>query len=276
MNAKALTLPCWLLALSVALTARAEEASAPQPDYTITGNATVTSDYMFRGISQSWGDPAVQGGGDLALRNGFAAGFCASSISENSYPGGLMELDVYASYGANFNDDWSWRAGLYGYVYPGGSLDNAKPSLPSRSFNTLEANAALTWKWLTLKYSYSLTDYFAIDTGQGYDGDSKGTQYVQLDAAIPLDEQWSLALHVARTDIPARLVTPPANGATNPGYSDFGATLKWQFATHWNTNLGVTYASNGAFYRNTASLRNANDTLDVGGTRAFVMLQATF
>jgi uncharacterized protein (TIGR02001 family) len=275
MCAKTIALPCLLLALSVALTARAAEA-APQPECTITGNIAVTSDYMFRGISQTWGDPAVQGGGDLALRNGFAAGFWASSISENSYPGGLMELDLYASYGANFNDDWSWRAGLYGYVYPGGNLDHAKPPLPSRSFSTLEANAALTWKWLTLKYNYALTDYFAIDTGLGYDGDSKGTQYIQLDAAIPLDEQWSLALHAAHTDIPARLVAPLANGASNPGYSDFGATLKWQFATQWNASLGVTCANNGAFYRNTASLRNANDTLDVGGTRGFVMLQATF
>lgn len=276
MNAKSRTLPCSLLTLSVALTARAEDASPPQPDNAITGNAAVASDYMFRGISQTWGGPAVQGGGDVALKNGIAAGFWASSVSENSYPGALMELDLYASYGADFNDGWSWRAGLYGYVYPGGNLDDAKPPLPSRSFSTLEANAALSWKWLTLKYSYSLTDYFAIDTGQGYDGDSKGTQYVQLDAVIPLSGQWSLALHAARTDIPARLVTPLVNGASNPSYSDFGATLKWQFATPWNASLGVTQATNGAFYRNTASLRNTGDTLDVGGTRGFVMLQATF
>ncbi len=208
MNNKYTFAPLGLVALCLALTARADEVAAPQPDYTITGNAAIVSDYMFRGISQTWGNPAVQGGGDLTMKNGFAAGFWASSISQNSYPGGLMELDLYASYGANFNDDWSWRAGLYGYVYPGGNLDEAKPPLPSRSFNTLEANASLTWKWLTLKYNYSLTDYFAIDTEQGYRGDSKGTQYIQLDAAIPLSDRWSLALHAAHTDIPASLVTP--------------------------------------------------------------------
>ena len=266
-----------ILALLVATGSQAQDAPAPAetPDYTITGNAAIVSDYMFRGISQTWGDPAVQGGGDLTLKNGFAAGFWASSISENSYPGGLMELDLYASYGANFNDDWSWRAGLYGYVYPGGNLDNAKPPLPSRSFNTLEANAALAWKCLTLRYNYSLADYFAIDTEQGYDGDSKGTQYLQLDAAIALGDVWSIALHAAHTDIPTKLVTPLANRASNPSYSDFGATLKWQFATHWNASLGITYANNDAVYGNTASFRNVNDTRDVGGTRGFAMLQAT-
>jgi uncharacterized protein (TIGR02001 family) len=264
-----------LLALAVSAGARAQDAPAvATPPYTVTGNVAVTSDYMFRGLTQTWGGPAVQGGGDLSMANGFAAGFWASSISDKSYPGAALELDLYASFGTAFNDDWSWRAGIYGYVYPNGNLDDV--GLPSRSFNTVEANAALTWKWLTLKYNYSLTDYFAIDTEQGYDGDSKGTQYIQLDAAIPFNDQWSLALHAAHTDIPTKLVTPLANGANNPSYSDFGATLKWQFATHWNTSLGVTYATNHDFYGNTASFTNASDTRDVGGTRGLLMLQGTF
>jgi uncharacterized protein (TIGR02001 family) len=264
-----------LLALAVSAGARAQYAPAvATPPYTVTGNVAVTSDYMFRGLTQTWGGPAVQGGGDLSMANGFAAGFWASSISDKSYPGAALELDLYASFGTAFNDDWSWRAGIYGYVYPNGNLDDV--GLPSRSFNTVEANAALTWKWLTLKYNYSLTDYFAIDTEQGYDGDSKGTQYIQLDAAIPFNDQWSLALHAAHTDIPTKLVTPLANGANNPSYSDFGATLKWQFATHWNTSLGVTYATNHDFYGNTASFTNASDTRDVGGTRGLLMLQGTF
>jgi uncharacterized protein (TIGR02001 family) len=264
-----------LLALAASASAQAQDAPAAATlPYAFTGNVAVTSDYMFRGLTQTWGGPAVQGGGDLSMANGFAAGFWASSISDKSYPGAALELDLYASFGTAFNDDWSWRAGIYGYVYPDGNLDDV--GLPSRSFNTVEANAALTWKWLTLKYNYSLTDYFAIDTEQGYDGDSKGTEYIQLDAAIPFNDQWSLALHAAHTDIPAKLVTPLANGANNPSYSDFGATLKWQFATHWNTSLGATYATNHDFYGNTASFTDASDTRDVGGTRGFLMLQGTF
>ncbi len=264
-----------LVALAVIAGVRAQDApAADTPPYTVTGNFAVTSDYMFRGLTQTWGGPAVQGGGDLTMTSGFAAGFWASSISDKSYPGAALELDLYASFGTAFNDDWSWRAGLYGYVYPNGNLDDV--GLPSRSFDTLEANAALTWKWLTLKYNYSLTDYFGIDTEQGYDGDSKGTGYLQLDAAIPFSDQWSLALHAAHTDIPTKLVAPLANGANNPSYSDFGATLKWQFATHWNTSFGVTYATNHDFYGNAASFADASDTRDVGGTRGFVMLQGTF
>jgi uncharacterized protein (TIGR02001 family) len=263
-----------LATLPVAGTALAQAAN--DGAHSISGNAALVSDYVFRGLTQTWGRPAVQGGADLTMKNGFAAGFWASSISERSYPGGALELDLYASYGTSFNDDWSWRAGLYAYVYPGANLDQATPALSARSFNTVEANAALTWKWITLKYSRSLSDYFAIDTEQGYRGDSKGTGYLQLDAAIPLAEALSLALHAAHTDIPTRFAIFPANGANDPSYDDFGATLKYQMATHWSASVGVTLADNHKFYAQTVSFLDAGNSRDVGGTRSFVMLQSTF
>ena len=261
-----------IVMLPVAGTALADAAN--DADYAVAGNAALTNDYMFRGLTQTWGGPAIQGGADFSMKNGLAAGFWASSISEKSYPGASLELDVYASYGLQINDDWSWRAGLYSYLYPNGNLDDA--GLPSRSFNTLEANASLTWKWLTLKYSDSLTDYFGIDTEQGYRGDSKGTGYLELNAAIPLDDRWSLALHAGHTHVSTRLAQPLANGADDPDYDDAGATLKYQFAQRWSASLGATYADNCAFYGRTVSFTNASDTKNVGGTRGFVMLQATF
>lgn len=242
--------------------------------YTATGNIAVTSDYVFRGLTQTWQGIAVQGGGELALRDGFAFGFWGSSISDKTYPGAALELDLYASYGAAINDNWSWRAGLYSYWYPQGNLHDV--GLASRSFNTLEANGALTWKWLTLKYSHALTDYFGIDTEQGYRSDSKGTGYLQLDAAIPLNPLWSLALHAAHTDVSTELAVPFANGAKTPDYFDFGATVKYQFATHWSASLGATYADDKAFYGRTTSFENPNDIRNVGGSRGFVMLQGTF
>lgn len=244
------------------------------PASPVTGNVAVTSDYMFRGLTQTWGRPAIQGGADYANPNGFAAGFWGSSISERSYPGGAMELDLYASYGRAISSDWSWRAGLYAYVYPGANLDHA--GLASRSFNTAEANVALSWKQFTLKYNRALTDYFGVDTEQGYRGDSKGTGYLQLDAAFPLSDAWSLALHAGHTRYTTTLVTPLANGARDPGYSDVGATLKYLVATHWSLSAGLTYATNADFYRRTSSFIDASDTRNVGASRGFVMLQGSF
>jgi uncharacterized protein (TIGR02001 family) len=270
MKLRSLAAAAAFLSLGCVAVVHADDAPASP----VTGNVAVTSDYMFRGLTQTWGRPAIQGGADYANPNGFAAGFWGSSISERSYPGGAMELDLYASYGQAINSDWSWRAGIYGYVYPGANLDQA--GLPSRSLNTVEANAALTWKQFTLKYNHSLTDYFGVDTEQGYRGDSKGTGYLQLDATFPLNDAWSLALHAGHTHYTTTLVTPLANGARDPGYSDFGATLKYQVATHWSLSAGLTYATNADFYRRTSSFLDASDTRNVGGSRGFVMLQGSY
>ena len=261
-------------AIMVILAGTAAARADNAPCSPLTGNVAVTSDYMFRGLTQTWGRPAIQGGADYANPDGFAAGFWGSSISERSYPGGAMELDLYASYGQSINSDWSWRAGLYGYVYPDANLDQA--GLASRSLNTLEANAALSWKQLTLKYNHALTDYFGVDTEQGYTGASNGTDYLQLDGTIPLGDRWSLALHAGHTHYTTTLVAPLANGARNPAYSDVGATLKARLIGHWSLSGGVTYASNADFYRRTSSFLNASDTRNVGGTRGFVMLQGSF
>ena len=262
------------LAIATLAAALVPGLASGMPASNITGNVALTSDYLFRGLTQSWGRPAIQGGGDYTDPNGFAAGFWGSSISERSYPGGALELDLYAGYGRTINSDWSWRAGLYAYVYPGANLDQA--GLASRSLNTIEANVALSWKQFTLKYNRALTDYFGVDTEQGYRGDSRGTGYLQLDATLPLNDAWSLALHAGHTHYTTILATSLANGARDPSYSDIGATLKYLVAAHWSLSAGLTYATNANFYRRTSSFLDASDTRNVGGSRGFVMLQGSF
>lgn len=257
-----------LLALSGAAHAQASDTLQ-----VTNANLAWVSDYVFRGMTQSWGAPALQGGADLALADGLVVGTWASSISRDSYPGAALELDLHADYGGALGADGAWRAGLYAYLYPHGNLDRA--GLPARRFDTLEANASLSWRWLTLKYSQALTDYFGIDTEQGYRGDSKGSRYLQLDAAVPIHTRWSLALHAGHTRISTRLAAPLPSGATNPDYSDFGVTLRCQLAPHWSASLGLGHATTALFYDHTASFLHAAETRDVGGTRAFVQVQGT-
>lgn len=259
-----------LAAALVAASARADDT----PSTTVTGNVELTSDYVFRGLTQNWGRPAVQGGADLATAGGLAAGTWMSSVSGHSYPGGSVEWDIYASYGRSIDADWSWRAGLYGYFYPGANLDHA--GLPARSLDTGEANVALDWKLWTLKYSYALTDYFGADREQGYRGNSTGTSYLMLEGAWPLDPQWSLTLHLGYTFYSTGLAALNADGAGDPSYADVGMGAKYAINPHWTVLGVVTHATNSRFYRHTVSLQNATDTLDVGGTRGLVMLQGSF
>jgi len=89
-----------------------------------SANVAVTTDYVFRGISQSDGAPAIQGGVDYAHQSGFAAGVWASSVDDTVGDAGL-EIDLYASFSATV-DEFGYSVGFINYRYPGGDTGTSK------------------------------------------------------------------------------------------------------------------------------------------------------
>ena len=78
--------------------AMAEEESP----HSLSANVTLTSDYIFRGISQTGGDPAIQGGLDYSHKSGFYLGTWASNVGWiedfQGYESGNMEIDLYGGF----------------------------------------------------------------------------------------------------------------------------------------------------------------------------------
>src|SRR5688500_12492758 len=72
----------------------AQDAEEAAPEFNVSGNVALTSDYRFRGVSLSGGDIALQGGIDLTHTSGFYVGTWASSL-QGGTPYGEVELDVY-------------------------------------------------------------------------------------------------------------------------------------------------------------------------------------
>ena len=65
------------------------------PAITISGSATLTSDYRFRGVSQSDEGMAVQGGFTISHESGLYAGTWGSNLAGwGTFGGANMELDV--------------------------------------------------------------------------------------------------------------------------------------------------------------------------------------
>jgi len=170
-----------LLTLTAAAgSVRAADAAAPA--FTTTGNLALTSDYVFRGISQTGGKLAIQGGFDLTKTpvNGLTAGVWASSLTSGT------EVDLYANYGFKIGAvDVS--VGYIDYTYTAAN-------------NGGEANIAATYAGLTLKasrgvsgtlseyyyeanYSYDIAAVKGLNLGLHYGSDKASSKY---DYAIAL------------------------------------------------------------------------------------------
>lgn len=105
----------------------AGEADAPK-EITVTGNVALTTDYRFRGVSLSGGDPAIQGGITVTHKSGVYVSTWSSSIKGGSVYG-EQELDLIGGWSGEVTPGLTLDAGLLYYVYPGNDkhfLDGTK------------------------------------------------------------------------------------------------------------------------------------------------------
>jgi uncharacterized protein (TIGR02001 family) len=102
------------LALATIATPAFAQEEAPEP-FTITGGATVVSDYRFRGFSQSNEEAAIQGTFTIAHESGLYLGTWGSSIG---FANGT-EIDVYAGYATEITSGVTADIGATLYLYPG-------------------------------------------------------------------------------------------------------------------------------------------------------------
>lgn len=84
----------------------------------ISANASVVSEYRFRGVDLSGGDIAIQGGIDFGHDSGFYVGTWGSSIDETTVGYGHTELDLYGGWSGDLSDAVSVDVGVIAYLYP--------------------------------------------------------------------------------------------------------------------------------------------------------------
>ncbi|MDP5239190.1 TorF family putative porin [Uliginosibacterium sp. 31-16] len=250
-----------LSALSALPALAADEA--PASPHTFTGNMTVASEYIYRGIAQTNRKPAIQGGVDYSHSSGVYVGAWASNISwlSDAQVAGVsapVEIDTYGGYKHAFGDV-TLDVGVLKYNYPG--------TYPAGFVNpdTLEGYLGVSYKFASFKYSRSFSNLFGAQSVQE-DGSTKktdGSQYFDLSANPELGAGFTLNLHAGRQQV--------AN-FPNASYNDYKAGVTYDLKG-WA--VGVAYvtttakASTGDFYRSALNR-------DLGADRIVVSLGKTF
>jgi uncharacterized protein (TIGR02001 family) len=173
-------------ALVGALSSAASYAEDAKSPYTFTGNVSVATQYIFRGLSQTNREPAIQGGLDFSHESGFYLGNWNSNISwlrdSNAYASSSIEMDFYGGWKTTFMDDFTFDVGTLYYAYPGNINRDFLGGQCCASANTWEAYFAVGWKWITFKNSFSLmSNTFGVRN-------SAGTWYGDLTAAYPIED----------------------------------------------------------------------------------------
>jgi len=151
----------------------------------IEANVALSTDYIFRGFSQTGNDPAISGGFDYSFDNGFYAGIWASNVDfgpaqdddENLLSDNTTstEIDVYGGYAVEVSEGVELDFGYIYFVYPG----------DSGSLNYSEFTAGISFNDLGFGLIYS-PDYFGSD---------EDAIIFNVDYSVGLAENLSLDLH---------------------------------------------------------------------------------
>jgi len=239
--AAALTLAMATLGAPVA------QAAEAAPEHAISYNAALTSDYRYRGLSQSRLKPALQGGADYTHNpSGAYAGVWASTIKWTKDLGGDgdVEIDLYGGKRGEITSGVTYDVGGLYYAYPSNDLNPRA--------NTFELYGQIGLGPLYAKYSHSTTNLFGT-------ADSKGSGYLDLGANLEVGTGLVLNLHVGRQRV-------ANNGSFS--YTDYkiGLTKDVGFAS---VSLAIIGADTSAY----VSPANGKD---LGKTRAVLAVSKTF
>jgi uncharacterized protein (TIGR02001 family) len=214
---------------------QAPAAATPEsPASPFTANVSLTTKYKFRGQDQgntNFFSPALQGGVDWS-QNGFYLGNWNSNIG---FTNAGIELDFYGGYKGEIAKDLGYDVGILEYYYP--------QKNKSIDFNTTEIYGALTYMWMSLKYSHTVSkDYFGFGEGfesgvpLAYRPSGRNTGYLDFSANYPLVDKLTLNAHVGYTRYASDLRDVKDAGGADVGLPNF-----------YDYKLGVTYDLGSGF-----------------------------
>jgi len=196
--------------------ATAEEKAGLIPGE-FTANIALTTNYIFRGVTQTGGadleggDPAIQGGFDYSY-NIFYAGIWASNVDFGDDTG--IEIDYYLGVAPEFNGI-TWDTGVLFYTYPD-STDAGGEQDFIEFYTGLSGTLAEMLDWGA---SVAFSDDFYLESGQAL--------YYSFEAGIPVGEYFGIDAHYGYSDFDAGGDYGDWNVGITTEFEGFGLDLRY-------------------------------------------------
>jgi|TARA_Y100000310_G_scaffold326782_1_gene392146 uncharacterized protein (TIGR02001 family) len=164
----------------------------------ISGNVTLASDYVYRGVSQTTEEATIQGGFDVAADNGAYVGVWGSNVDFD----GSVEIDFYLGFSNDIFEGLTYDVGVIHYDYP-----NQPAGQMDSNFQELYLN--LTYSAFTVGLAHS-SDFF---------GETGSATYAYGEYEFSLPNDFSLVLHYGSQGIDE-----------GQGYDEYSMTLSKELA----------------------------------------------
>ena len=182
------------LLLTLPMSAFAQDAE--EEESPISWSLTATSDYVFRGVSQSDEDPTGQAGITYSSPVGVYAGVWASGVDFGTNKPDV-EVDYFVGYNVDLSEKVNFDVMVNRYTYPDAAGGNFVELITKTTFfDNYSATVAYT------------DDFFGLD---------EESVYYALGASYDLPKDFSVALNVGHTTISEKLAYDD--------YSDYGVTF---------------------------------------------------
>jgi len=199
-----------VLATATVLVSAAPVVSAGDSPHVFSANVALATDYLFRGISQTNSNPAIQGGFDYAyggdvLPVDFYAGVWASNLEFNSGSGdeASIEVDYYGGLtGALGNTGITWDIGGIYYHYPSTNDDDA--GAPDLDYVEAYGNLGYTFSNIQFEPAVGIGVAYSPD----FFGEDDDAVYVNCTLGLSLPYGIGLDFLVGYQDVEGDKLTP--------------------------------------------------------------------
>ncbi|WGM31987.1 TorF family putative porin [Brevundimonas sp. NIBR11] len=193
------------VAMAAALSTLTAAGATAAQDIDVAFNAALTSDYVFRGVSQTSEDPALQVGVDLT-NGGFYVGAWASNVDFGDDTD--AEIDLYGGYRTEV-EGFAVDFGIVGYTYVN------SPSIPDAGYGYVEFKAAAS------RAIGPVTAGAAVYYSPDFFGFDDEATYVEGNVAFAPADKWTVS------------------GAIGKQFLDFSDDY-----TTWNVGVGYALTDN--------------------------------
>jgi uncharacterized protein (TIGR02001 family) len=166
--------------LATAAAAQAESFSTAVGEVDVSMTATLASQYIWRGQSQTDGRGAVQTSLDIGHESGLYAGIWGSNVDAEDFGGASVEIDYYAGFAADITENFSYDVSWAAYEFPKGG----------ETVYEVLASIGLYGATLGAKYAYEPSSSLYLHAGYGFElpyGVGLGLHYGVTDTKDPLD-----------------------------------------------------------------------------------------